>query len=89
MADQNTEEQKTGALAPAAASTEEAKPKGRDKDEIALELMKFVAMTTEYGKGSPTAGFSGKAPKSAEEYADSLLQLFEKCRGILAKSPAK
>ena len=83
MADQKNEEQKTAAPAQA----EESKPKGRDKDEIALDLMKFVALTTGYGKGSPTAGFSGKAPRSAEEYADSLLLLFEKCRVIVAKSP--
>ena len=33
------------------------------------------------------AGFSGKpGGKSAEEYADSLIQLFEKCRSVVAKS---
>lgn len=57
----------------------------RSKDEIALELMKFVAMTTGYGKGSPTAGFSGKSARSAEEYADTLLQLFERCRDVVGR----
>ena len=57
------------------------------KDEVALELMKFVAVTTGYGKGGPAAGFSGKPPRTAEEYADALLQLFERCRGILHKGP--
>jgi hypothetical protein len=58
----------------------------RSKDEVALELMKFIAVTTGYGKiASSDTGFMGKASRSSEEYADSLLQLFERCRGILAK----
>lgn len=63
-------------------------PRGaeRSKDEIALELMKFIAVTTGYGKGyASAAGFSGKPTKSPEEYADALIQLFERCRGILGK----
>ncbi|HWE00082.1 MAG TPA: hypothetical protein VG345_13620 [Bryobacteraceae bacterium] len=48
--------------------------------------MKFIAVTTGYGKGSTAAaGFSGKPSKSAEEYADALIQLFEKCRSVVAK----
>jgi hypothetical protein len=62
----------------------------RSKDEVALDLMKFIAVTTGYGKGSASAaGFSGKPAKSSEEYADALLQLFERCRGVLAKEPQK
>lgn len=58
----------------------------RSRDEVALELMKFIAVTTGYGKGSTgSAGFSGKPTKSAEEYADALIQLFEKCRSVVAK----
>ncbi len=57
----------------------------RTKDEIALELMKFIAVTTGYGKGAPVAGYTGKPTKSAEEYAEALLQLYERCRAILAK----
>ena len=54
----------------------------RSKDEIALELMKFIAVSTGYGKGMTTgAGFSGKpSSKTPEEQADALLQLFERCR---------
>ena len=59
----------------------------RTRDEVALEMMKFIAVTTGYGKGSGTAGFSGKATRTAEEYADSLLQLFERCREVVAKKP--
>jgi ATP:corrinoid adenosyltransferase len=63
-----------------------AKDAAKGRDEVALELMKFIAVTTGYGKGSTTAaGFSGKATKTAEEYADALLQLFERCREVVAK----
>ncbi|MDQ2841681.1 MAG: hypothetical protein M3Y72_11710 [Acidobacteriota bacterium] len=55
-------------------------------DEVALELMKFIAVTTSYGRGTPTTGFGGKGPRSAEEYADSLLELFERCRSVVRKS---
>lgn len=62
-------------------------PPARTKDEIALELTKFIAATTGYGKGGATgAGFSGKpASRSAEEYAEALLELFERCRAVVNK----
>lgn len=62
-------------------------PPARSKDEIALELMKFIAVSTGYGKGSASgAGFSGKpAARSAEEYAEALLELFERCRTVVNK----
>lgn len=59
----------------------------RNPDELALELMKFIAVSTGYGKGTPIAGFGGKGPRSAEEYADSLLELFERCRTLVRKEP--
>ncbi len=63
-----------------------AKDSAKNRDEIALELMKFIAVTTGYGKGSTAAaGFSGKPSKTSEEYADSLIQLFEKCRTVVAR----
>ena len=57
----------------------------RSKEEIALDLLKFVAVTTGYGKGGQTgAGFSGKpSGKSPEEQADALLELFQRCRRAL------
>ena len=59
---------------------------GATNNEVALEMMKFIAVTTGYGKGATTsAGFSGKATKSPEEYAEALLQLFEKCRETVVK----
>jgi hypothetical protein len=70
--------------------THEAAPPApplKTKDEVALELMKFVAVTTGYGKGNAQgAGFSGKpAVRSAEEYAEALLTLFERCREVVNK----
>ena len=57
----------------------------RSKDEVALELMKFIAVNTGYGKATQGgAGFSGKpAARSAEEHADALLELFNRCRKVV------
>ena len=62
----------------------------RSKDEVALELMKFSAVNTGYGRGSQSStGFSGKpVTHSAEEHADALLELFERCRRVVNKSEA-
>jgi len=57
-----------------------------NKDEVALELMRFITVTTGMGKTSSGAGFGGKSPKSPEEQVDSLLQLFERCRAVVNKS---
>jgi hypothetical protein len=61
-------------------------------DEVSLDMMKFIALTTGYGKPSTSAaGFSGKAGKTntAEEYADALLELFDKCRAAVRKGRAE
>jgi hypothetical protein len=44
--------------------------------------MKFITVTTGYGKSSANAGFTGKAAASRtpEEQADALLELFQRCR---------
>ena len=61
----------------------------RDED-IALDLMKFVAMTTGYGKTTSAAGgvgfekTSGGASKP-EEYAAHLLELYGKCLSAVKK----
>jgi hypothetical protein len=59
----------------------------RSQDQVALDLMKFVALTTGYGKASQSsAGFSGKpVTRSAEEHAEALLELFERCRRVVKK----
>jgi hypothetical protein len=53
----------------------------RRNEDIALDLMKFVAMTTGYGKTSGTGvGFQGGgAAAKPEDYADHLLELYGKC----------
>jgi hypothetical protein len=58
---------------------------GKSKDEIALDLMKFVAATTGYGKGPQSVGFAGKGARTPEEHAEALIQLFERCRDIVNK----
>jgi hypothetical protein len=59
----------------------------RRTEDIALDLMKFVALTTGYGKMQTGAGFSGKpAARSNEEYAESLLQLYERCLEVVEKT---
>jgi hypothetical protein len=59
----------------------------RGKDEVALELMKFIAVATGYGKTSQSgAGFSGKPNvRSTEEHAEALLELFERCRKVVGR----
>ena len=59
--------------------------RGKDKDEIALELMKFIASSTGYGKGNQAVGFAGKGARTPEEHAEALLELFERCRQTVAK----
>ncbi|MFZ3210457.1 MAG: hypothetical protein WA188_03005 [Terriglobales bacterium] len=52
----------------------------RRNEDIALDLMKFVAMTTGYGKTeSPGAGFQGSNVNKAEDYAAHLLELYTRC----------
>ena len=48
----------------------------RSKEQVALELMKFVALTTGYGKGAPSTAYTGKASRAPEEYADTPLELY-------------
>jgi len=52
---------------------------GSSREEVALELMRFIAQTTGFGKTSSGAGFGGKAPKTPEEQTDALLNLYERC----------
>jgi hypothetical protein len=72
-----------------AAEPKEAAPgPARTNNEVALELMRFIAHTTGYGKSGQgsSAGFSGKPQtRSAEEHAEALLELFERCRRVVNK----
>ncbi|MEO8727724.1 MAG: hypothetical protein ABI383_16550 [Acidobacteriaceae bacterium] len=51
----------------------------RRNEDIALDLMKFVAGVTGAGKSNPTAGFSGGHDKKPEDYANQLLELYTRC----------
>ena len=52
----------------------------RRNEDIALDMMKFIAMTTGFGKvGSPGAGFQGGTVSKAEDYAAHLLELYSRC----------
>ena len=57
----------------------------RDED-IALDLMKFIAMTTGYGRTTSTGvGFQGSGTAAKpEEYAGHLLELYGKCLSAVA-----
>jgi hypothetical protein len=59
----------------------------RRNEDIALDLMKFIAMTTGYGRTSSTGvGFQGSgAASKPEEYAGHLLELYGKCLQAVAK----
>jgi hypothetical protein len=51
----------------------------RDED-IALDMMKFIAGTTGVGRtGTTSAGFQSGAPSKPEEYAKHLLELYAQC----------
>ena len=67
---------------------EKAADKEHGINEVSLELMKFIATTTGFGKPSlSSVGFSaGKTGKSgSDEYADALLELYERCRKVVKK----
>jgi hypothetical protein len=65
-----------------------AAPGGRRNEDIALDLMKFVAMTAGYGKTAAAsgAGFQGGgAASKPEEYTAQLLDLYRKCLDAVKK----
>lgn len=52
----------------------------RRNEEIALDMMKFIAATTGYGKSvSAAAGFQGGTESKSEDYAAHLLELYTRC----------
>ena len=64
-----------------------AAPPLRRDEEIALEMMKFVATTTGYGRtGTPGAGFQGGTVSRAEDYAKHLIDLYGQCLEAISPS---
>jgi hypothetical protein len=53
----------------------------RRNEDIALDLMRFIALSTGYGKtGAAGAGFTGGGtPSKPEDYANHLLELYGRC----------
>lgn len=58
---------------------------GSSKEEVALDLMKFIATTAGVGKTAAGAGFGGKTSRGPEDPVEALLQLYERCRGVVDK----
>ena len=55
-------------------------PTARRDEDIALDLMKFIAATTSFGKATgASAGFQGGSSSKAEDEAQQLLNLYTKC----------
>ncbi len=59
----------------------------RRNEDIALDLMKFVAMTTGYGRTTSTGvGFQGTGSAAKpEDYAEKLLELYGRCLSAVGK----
>ena len=52
----------------------------RRNEDIALDMMKFIAGTTNYGKtAASSAGFHGGTENKSEDYATHLLELYTRC----------
>jgi hypothetical protein len=52
----------------------------RRNEDIALDLLKFVAGTTGIGRtAAPSTGFSGAGATKPEEHVTQLLQLYGRC----------
>lgn len=61
-------------------------PSRRD-EEIALDMMKFIATTTGYGRGANTAtGFQGASAARVEDSVEQLIELYRKCLGAVRSS---
>ena len=56
----------------------------RSNEDIALDLLKFVAATAGVGRPSaPTSGFSGAAAPKPEEHVNELLGLYARCLQVV------
>jgi hypothetical protein len=56
----------------------------RRNEDIALDLLKFVAGTTGVGRpAAPAAGFSGTPAAKPEEHVAQLLDLYSRCLKVV------
>ncbi len=52
----------------------------RRNEDIALDMMKFIAATTGIGKpGIASTGFTGATSSKPEDHASHLLELYSRC----------
>lgn len=52
----------------------------RRNEDIALDMMKFIASTTQYGRGAAsTPGFTGTTSLKPEDQATQLIELYGRC----------
>ena len=63
----------------------------RRNEDIALDLLKFVAATAGVGKPAvPSTGFSGASAPKTEEQVAQLLDLYSRClKAVEGKAPEK
>lgn len=59
---------------------------GMSQAEVALELTRFIAVTTGLGRTTGSAGFGGRTAKTTEEQVDTLLELYQRCRAVVEKA---
>jgi hypothetical protein len=61
----------------------------RRNEDIALDLLKFVAATADVGRAAvPSTGFSGAAASKPEERVHQLLELYGRClKAVEGKGP--
>jgi hypothetical protein len=56
----------------------------RSNEDIALDLLKFVAGSTGFGRAAtPSTGFSGAVAPKAEEQINQLLDLYGRCLNVV------
>jgi len=63
----------------------------RCKEDIALDLLKFVSVTAGVGRpAAPSTGFSGAAGPKPEEHVNQLLELYGRClKAVQGKGPER
>lgn len=57
----------------------------RRNEDIALDLMKFIASVANIGKHAGSTGFSGATDKKPEDVADQLLELYSRCFDTISR----
>jgi hypothetical protein len=63
----------------------------RRNEDIALDLLKFIAVTVGVGRpAAPSTGFSGASAPKPEEHVAQLLDLYSRClKAVEGKGPGK